>query len=76
MRTSARTSTHRAELIATLGPALGPGDEVLDLACGDGGLGEDLLARGLRYRGVDSTPEMVEAARARLGGRAASRSAT
>jgi hypothetical protein len=43
---------------------------VLDLACGDGGLGEPLLQRGLRYRGVDSTPEMVEAARRRLGGRA------
>ena len=44
-----------------------PGDEVLDLACGDGGLGEHLLALGLRYRGVDSTAEMVSAARARLG---------
>jgi predicted TPR repeat methyltransferase len=43
---------------------------VLDLACGDGGLGEALLAHGLRYRGVDSTPEMVAAARARLGERA------
>ena len=43
---------------------------MLDLACGDGGLGEALIARGLRYRGVDSTPEMVEAARARLGPRA------
>ncbi|HUG65652.1 MAG TPA: class I SAM-dependent methyltransferase [Gaiellaceae bacterium] len=62
--------THRAELIASLGPHLAPGDEVLDLACGDGGLGEALIDRGLRYRGVDSTPEMVEAARARLGGRA------
>jgi len=61
---------HRAALIATLGPQLEPGDEVLDLACGDGGLGEALLARGLRYRGVDLTQEMVEAARARLGGRA------
>jgi SAM-dependent methyltransferase len=40
---------------------------VLDLACGDGGLAEPLLARGLRYRGVDSTPEMVDAARRRLG---------
>ena len=58
---------HRADLIVSLGPALEPGDEVLDLACGDGGLGEALLARGLRYRGVDSTPEMVGAARARLG---------
>lgn len=61
---------HRAELIATLGPALEPGAEVLDLACGDGGLGEALVARGLRYRGVDATPEMVEAARVRLIGRA------
>jgi predicted TPR repeat methyltransferase len=62
---------HRAELIQSLGPRLEPGDEVLDLACGDGGLGEALLALGLRYRGVDSTPEMVAAARARLGARAA-----
>ena len=62
---------HRAELIVSLGPTLEPGDTVLDLACGDGGLGEALLARGLRYRGVDATAEMVEAARRRLGGRAA-----
>ena len=60
---------HRAELIAGLGPQLAPGDEVLDLACGDGGLAEPLLARGLRYRGVDSTPEMAAAARRRLGDR-------
>ena len=61
---------HRAELIVSLGRKLAAGDEVLDLACGDGGLGEALLARGLRYRGVDATPEMVEAARRRLGERA------
>jgi SAM-dependent methyltransferase len=61
---------HRAELIVGLGSPLQPGDEVLDLACGDGGLGEHLLARGLRYRGVDVTPEMVEAASRRLGTRA------
>jgi SAM-dependent methyltransferase len=61
---------HRAELIVSLGPQLEPGDTVLDLACGDGGLGEALLARGVRYRGVDATTEMVEAARRRLGGRA------
>jgi SAM-dependent methyltransferase len=61
---------HRAELIVSLGPSLAEGEEVLDLACGDGGLGEALLARGLRYRGVDATTEMVEAARARLGARA------
>jgi SAM-dependent methyltransferase len=57
---------HRAELIVSLGPPLARGDEVLDLACGDGGLGEALLARGLRYRGVDSTPAMVDAARTKL----------
>ena len=62
---------HRAALVATLGVALEPGDEVLDLACGDGGLGEHLLARGLRYRGVDSEPAMVDAAARRLGARAA-----
>src|SRR3972149_2314210 len=61
----------RADLVGTLRPLLEPGDEVLDLACGDGALGELLLARGLRYRGVDSTPEMVAAAKRRLGARAA-----
>jgi SAM-dependent methyltransferase len=61
---------HRAELVAGLGPILRRGDEVLDLACGDGALGEFLLARGLRYRGVDSTPEMAAEARRRLAGRA------
>jgi SAM-dependent methyltransferase len=60
---------HRAGLIATLGPRLEPGDEVLDLACGDAGLGESLIARGFRYRGVDATPEMVAEARRRLGER-------
>lgn len=61
---------HRADLIATLGTPLEPGDEVLDLACGDAGLGELLLERGFRYRGVDATPEMVAQARRRLGARA------
>ncbi len=61
---------HRAELIASLGTPLERGDTVLDLACGDAGLGEALLARGLAYRGVDSTAEMVEQARRRLGERA------
>ena len=62
---------HRAALVASLGVRLEPGDEVLDLAAGDGGLGEHLLALGLRYRGVDAEPAMVDAARARLGDRAA-----
>ena len=61
---------HRAELVATLGVPLERGDEVLDLAGGDGGLGTFLLARGLGYRGVDAQPAMVDAAGRRLGGRA------
>jgi hypothetical protein len=61
---------HRADLVVSLGPDLEPGDEVLDLACGDAGLGVFLLERGLRYRGVDSTPEMAAEARRRLGDRA------
>jgi SAM-dependent methyltransferase len=62
---------HRGDLIVSLGHRLEAGDEVLDLACGDGGLGELLLERGLRYRGVDVTAEMVEEAGRRLGDRAA-----
>lgn len=58
---------HRADLIVELGARLVTGDEVLDLACGDGGLGELLLGLGLRYRGVDATPEMVAEASRRLG---------
>jgi SAM-dependent methyltransferase len=54
---------HRAELIVSLGPQLEHGDTVLDLACGDGGLGDHLT--GLRYTGVDASREMVDAARRR-----------
>jgi SAM-dependent methyltransferase len=61
---------HRAELVIALGPRLEAGDGLLDLACGDGGLAEPLLAAGLRYAGVDLSRPMVEAARARLGDRA------
>jgi SAM-dependent methyltransferase len=62
--------SHRADVVVDLGPKLEPGDEVLDLACGDGGFGDILLARGLRYRGVDATEEMVTEATRRLGDRA------
>jgi SAM-dependent methyltransferase len=54
---------HRAALIVSLGPALVPGDSVLDLACGDAGLAAHLP--GLHYVGVDASPQMVEAARRR-----------
>jgi SAM-dependent methyltransferase len=55
--------THRAELIRTLGPPLQPGDTVLDLACGDGGLADFLP--GLCYVGVDASEEMVAAGTSR-----------
>jgi SAM-dependent methyltransferase len=53
---------HRAELVRTLGPPLRPGDTVLDLACGDGGLGDFLPEQ--RYVGVDANAEMIAAGRA------------
>jgi SAM-dependent methyltransferase len=55
--------SHRAELVRSLGPALHPGDVVLDLACGDGGLADHLPAQ--RYLGVDASEEMVAAGRER-----------
>jgi SAM-dependent methyltransferase len=61
---------HRADLVISLGPPLRPGDRVLDLACGDGGFGDFLLARGLVYLGADASAPMVDAARRRLGDRA------
>lgn len=54
---------HRAELTLSLGPPLEPGDTLLDLACGDGGLAGHLP--GIHYRGVDSSPAMVQSARER-----------
>jgi SAM-dependent methyltransferase len=59
----------RARFVVELGPRLEPGERVLDLACGDGGLGEHLLGLGVDYRGVDASEPMVEAARRRLGDR-------
>jgi SAM-dependent methyltransferase len=59
----------RAGLVVSLGPPLDAGDTVLDLACGDGGLAEPLLAHGLRYVGVDLSHAMVAAANRGLAGR-------
>ena len=53
----------RGEVTLSLGPALDNGDVLLDLACGDGELAEYLP--GIRYRGVDTSPEMVEVGRRR-----------
>jgi hypothetical protein len=61
----------RAELVEHLGTPLEPGDRIVDLACADAGIGPVLRARGLTYVGVDASPQMVEAARRRLGDPAA-----
>jgi ubiquinone/menaquinone biosynthesis C-methylase UbiE len=59
----------RASLVVEHGPTLAPGSAVLDVACGDGGLGRALLDRGIDYHGVDASPRMVEVARRSLGDR-------
>lgn len=42
-----------------------PGESILDLGCGDGQLTQRIAATGARVMGVDASPEMVVAARAR-----------
>ncbi|MEX0760039.1 MAG: class I SAM-dependent methyltransferase, partial [Tistlia sp.] len=42
-----------------------PGETILDLGCGDGALTEELSVLGCQVVGVDSSPEQIEAARAR-----------
>jgi SAM-dependent methyltransferase len=60
---------HRAELVATLGPPLVPGDRVLDLAAADASFAPHLLARGLEYTGLDLNAAMIAVARERHGDR-------
>jgi hypothetical protein len=64
-----RYYARRARLVVRIGPLLHPGDTLLDIACGDGGLGRHLLAAGIDYRGVDASARMVEVARRALGDR-------
>ncbi|HVC46656.1 MAG TPA: methyltransferase domain-containing protein [Terracidiphilus sp.] len=45
--------------------AVRAGEEVLDLGCGDGQLTNRIAAAGARVRGVDASPAMADAARAR-----------
>lgn len=42
-----------------------PGERILDLGCGDGTLAAKIESVGAKVIGVDSSPEMVKAARAR-----------
>ena len=63
-----RYYARRADVVAKLVP---PGARLLDVACGDGGLGPHLLERGIDYHGVDASERMVEVARRTLGARVA-----
>src|SRR5438067_10661275 len=52
-----------APVVELLAPR--PGEDVLDLGCGDGALTERIAASGARVRGCDASPEFVRAARMR-----------
>ena len=41
-----------------------PGEHILDIGCGDGTLTRKIAERGAKVVGIDSSPELVEAARA------------
>jgi SAM-dependent methyltransferase len=76
-RASASTSSWDAADYASVGafvPELGlaaldlldpkPGERILDVGCGDGALSLRIIDRGAEVVGVDSSPELVDAARA------------
>jgi trans-aconitate methyltransferase len=52
-----------ASILSALAPR--PGERILDLGCGDGTLTLDIAASGAAVIGVDASPAMIAAARAR-----------
>jgi trans-aconitate methyltransferase len=53
-------ATLASDVVALLAPQ--PGEEILDLGCGDGALTEQLAATGAIVTGVDASPTMLAAA--------------
>ncbi len=70
-RWSAADNARNASFVPQLGQAAlqlldpQPGELILDIGCGDGALTERIAEAGARVIGLDSDPDMVEAARAR-----------
>ena len=68
---NANQYAEHAHFVPTLGqPVLDlldpqPGESILDLGCGDGVLSEKIAGLGASVTGVDSSPQMVEAAKQR-----------
>src|SRR5438270_1497932 len=56
-------ATLASDVVALLNPR--PGEQILDLGCGDGALTEQLAAAGAIVTGVDASPAMLSAARQR-----------
>ena len=57
----------RAQAVFAVGPPLAEGATVLDLGCADASFAPEVLARGYRYVGMDSSAGMRAAAQARVG---------